>query len=468
MRLAAGGLASRCCRILDQRFAKVYGARVLALVGVGDNGGDTLYAGAAMAARGAAVTAVLLDNARVHEGGALALRHAGGRLVDATEFDPGRFGGAEMVLDGIVGIGGRGGLRPAAERLVRGIATLRAADGVRPVVVAVDVPSGVEVDTGALPGPAVSADVTVTFGALKPCLVVGPAAANAGLVDLVDIGLGPHLRGAPALRVPDGRDVAALLPVPDAADDKYTRGVVGVVAGSQPYQGAAVLAVGGAVAGPAGMVRYAGPAADAVRRSYPNVVTSDGVLEAGRVQAWVCGPGLGQDERAAAQLRGVLAAPVPACVDADGISLLRDGSMAGLLRGRAAPLVLTPHDREFAKLAGYAPGPDRVESALALAAKVNAVILLKGDRTVVATPSGLATVNPTGTAALATAGSGDVLSGLIGSLLAAGVPAADAAVAAAYLHGLAGRLAAADGPVSAGDIAAALRTAVHSTLCGGA
>jgi hydroxyethylthiazole kinase-like uncharacterized protein yjeF len=137
-----------------------------------------------------------------------------------------------------------------------------------------------------------------------------------------------------------------------------------------------------------------------------------------------------------------------------------DGSLGPVLRERRAPLVLTPHDREFARLAGEDPGPDRVESALQLAARTNAVVLLKGDRTIVATPDGRAFANPTGTPALATAGTGDVLGGLLGALLAAGLPTERAAVAAAYVHGLAGRIGAEAGPPSAADVATALRAAV--------
>jgi hydroxyethylthiazole kinase-like uncharacterized protein yjeF len=178
------------------------------------------------------------------------------------------------------------------------------------------------------------------------------------------------------------------------------------------------------------------------------------------VQAWVCGSGLGTGEGATAELRAVLAAPVPVVLDADGLTLLVDGKMADQLRKREAPIVVTPHDREYARLCGEEPGADRVAAALRLAAWMNAVVLLKGDRTVIGTPDGRAYVNPTGTSALATGGTGDVLAGLLGSLLAAGVPADGAAATAAYLHGLAGREAARGGPVTAPDVAAALRPVV--------
>jgi hydroxyethylthiazole kinase-like uncharacterized protein yjeF len=456
MQRAAAGLARRCALLLTDS-GGVYGSRVLLLVGSGDNGADTLFAGAALARRGAAVTALLLRPDRVHLAALAALRAAGGTTV--TDL-PVR---ADLVLDGIVGIGAEGGLRPPAEQLVARLAGLRARTGGRPAVVAVDVPSGVAVDTGHVPGAAVTADVTVTFGCLKPALVVGPAAALAGQVELVDIGIGSALRADPALRVPDDADVASWWPRLGPASEKYTRGVVGVATGSVMYPGAAVLSTSGALAGPTGMVRYAGTADREVLRQHPSVVAVRKVADAGRVQAWVCGSGLGTDEEARTELRTVLAAPVPAVLDADALTLLVDGRHATDLR-RDAPLVITPHDREFARLAGEAPGADRVAAALKLASWINAVVLLKGDRTIVATPAGAAWVNPTGSPALSTGGTGDVLAGLLGSLLAAGLTAEHAAVAAAYVHGLAGRRAAADGPVTAPDVANALRGVLAGLL----
>ncbi|MEU2613618.1 NAD(P)H-hydrate dehydratase [Micromonospora sp. NPDC007271] len=456
MQRAAAGLARRCALLLADR-GGVYGARVLLLVGSGDNGGDALYAGAHLARRGAAVSALLLTPGRAHAEGLAALRAAGGRVVDRPPTL------VDLVLDGIVGIGGTGGLRETAEQLAASLAARSGRDGTRATVVAVDVPSGVAVDTGHVPLTAagrpcaVRADVTVAFGALKPALVVGPAAALAGHVELVDIGLGPWLRGTPALRVTEWSDVADWWPRLGPSAEKYGRGVVGVATGSATYPGAAVLSVGGALAGPTGMIRYAGGARAEVLHQHPSVIATGRVADAGRVQAWVCGSGLGTGEEAAAELRAVLAAPVPVVLDADALTLLVDGAMADLLRKRDAPIVVTPHDREYARLCGENPGTDRVGSALRLAAWMNAVVLLKGDRTIIGTPDGRAYVNPTGTAVLATGGTGDVLAGLLGSLLAAGLPAERAAAAAAYLHGLAGREAARGGPVTAPDVATALR-----------
>jgi hydroxyethylthiazole kinase-like uncharacterized protein yjeF len=464
MQRAAAGLATRCAGLLADGRGGVYGARVVLLAGSGDNGGDALYAGARLARRGASVTAVLLAPDRAHRGGLAALRAAGGRVVtagSAGRAGPDVVGGADLVVDGIVGIGARGGLRDGAREVVRAVRA-----GGAPVV-AVDVPSGIEVDTGAVPeeddpDATVRADVTVTFGAYKPGLLVGAAVGRAGLVELVDIGLRPHLTAVPALRVPDAVDVAGWWPVPGADDDKYTRGVVGVATGSERYTGAAVLSVGAALAGPTGFVRYAGHAAEHVRLRWPAAVITDRVGDAGRVQSWVAGSGLGTDARAKQELRAVLAADVPTCVDADGLTMLSDGP-EGWLANRTAPVVLTPHDREYARLAGGPPGPDRIAAARALAAKLGVVVLLKGDRTVVAAPGdGPVYVNPTGTPALATAGTGDVLAGLLGAALGAGIPAPEAAAAAAFVHGLAGRRAAAQGPVSAHEVLGALRGAIRS------
>lgn len=420
MQRAAAGLAAACADLMG----RVYGRRVVLLVGSGDNGGDALYAGARLARRGAGVTAVPLSPARTHAGGLSALRRAGGRTV-APEDAAGPIRRADLVLDGIVGIGGRGGLREDAARLAA------LADGSRAAVVAVDLPSGVEADTGEVRGAAVRADLTVTFGTHKPGLLVDPAREYAGSVRLVDIGL--DLPGEPALEALQHADVARLLPVPGAESDKYRRGVVGIAAGSARYPGAAVLAVAGALRGGAGAVRYVGPAGHAVLARYPETLVSDqGPERAGRVQAWVVGPGAGDDAGTVAQ---VLAADVPVLIDADGLRL----ADVAAVRGRTAPTLMTPHAGEAAALLGVSREEveaGRLAAVRELATRYGSAVLLKGSTTVVAGAGGGGTVrvNPTGTAWLATAGSGDVLSGLAGSLLAAGLSAVDAGSAGAYLH----------------------------------
>ncbi|MHC0431662.1 NAD(P)H-hydrate dehydratase [Streptomyces sp. O3] len=459
MRRAAAGLAAACAELLG----RVYGSRVALLVGSGDNGGDALYAGARLARRGAGVTAVLLAPERTHGGGLAALRAAGGGVVSAAAAVAGEvLGRADLVVDGIVGIGGRGGLRPDAARLAALAAESRA------TVVAVDLPSGVEADTGEVRGAAVRADATVTFGAYKPGLLVDPARTYAGAVRLVDIGL--SLPGAPDAEALQYADVAALLPEPGAASDKYRRGVVGIAAGSARYPGAGVLAVAGAVRGGAGAVRFVGPGAvgDAVLARYPEALVSSGPpSKAGRVQAWVVGPGLGDD---ASRLGDVLESDVPVLIDADGLRHADPAAVRarGARGARGVPTVLTPHAGEAAALLGVAR--DEVEGARwwavrELAGVYGATVLLKGATTLVAGADGgrrcSVRVNPTGTPWLATAGSGDVLSGLAGSLLAAGLGAGDAASVAAYLHGLAARFAAGGAgaggaPVGALEVAEAI------------
>ena len=443
MARAATGLAVECAQLLG----RVYGARVAILVGAGNNGGDALYAGAQLAHRGAQVTAVLLEPDRAHAGGLAALRRAGGRTA-AAEADA--VTGADLVLDGIVGIGGRGGLRGAAIELAQ------AADGLR--TVAVDVPSGVDARTGEVGESSIRADVTVTFGALKTGLVVGRGVERAGEVRLVDIGLGATLP-EPSARVLEARDVADLLAAPGPEDDKYTRGVVGVIAGSSDYPGAGVLCTGSAICGGAGFVRYAGSAPDAIRARYPEVVVHEGARPSElRVQSWTVGPGIGTDDAARDLLADVLGTDVPVIADADAVTVL--GKHPELLRGRNAATVLTPHDREFARIAD-GPSADRLASARAAAAELGAVVLLKGNATIVAAPDGSAWINPTGTPWLGTAGSGDVLSGLIGSLLATGLDAPLAAAGGAYVHGVAGQLAAADGPPSSYDVLQSVRAALR-------
>ncbi|MBW3705257.1 bifunctional ADP-dependent NAD(P)H-hydrate dehydratase/NAD(P)H-hydrate epimerase [Streptomyces griseus] len=456
MRRAAAGLVVACGDLL-RRNGRVYGSRVLLLVGSGDNGGDALYAGARLARRGAGVRALLLAPDRAHPGGLAALLAAGGQVVDG----PDGLGVLDLVVDGITGIGGRGGLREDATGLLHTVTRDRTP------VLSVDLPSGVEADTGEVHGDAVRADATVTFGTYKPGLLIDPAAEHAGALRLVDIGLGPELPEPPDLEALQYADVAALLPAPGPESDKYRRGVVGVVAGSERYPGAAVLAVAGALHGGAGAVRYVGPGADAVIARYPEALVHAGPpSEAGRVQAWVVGPGLGDGRGAEAAVADVLAADVPVLVDADGLRLLD----AETVRTRTAPTVLTPHAGEAAALLGTAREEveaGRLAAVRELAARYRATVLLKGSTTLVAeardTP---VRVNPTGTSWLATAGSGDVLSGLTGSLLAAGLAPRDAASVGAYLHGLAARHGSDGAPVSAQDVAEGIRAAWRDVRAG--
>jgi ADP-dependent NAD(P)H-hydrate dehydratase / NAD(P)H-hydrate epimerase len=433
MQRAAAGLATAVLDFLG----RAYGARVLLLVGSGDNGGDALFAGALLARRGVAVRALLLDPGRVHQAGLSALRAAGAVVVP----DVRAAGRPDVVVDGIVGIGGRAGLRPHAAEVVAALADVP--------VVAVDVPSGVDVDTGRIEGPHVRADVTVTFGTHKIAHLVDPAALACGSVHLVDLGLTLPAAEVTALQP---ADVAALLPRPDALAHKYTRGVVGVRAGSKEYGGAAVLCVAGASCGLAGMVRYDGAAADLVRAAHPEVVVGDG-----RVQAWVVGSGGGADAEDA--LRRSLEDGVPVVVDADGL--------AHVTGPVDVPTLLTPHAGELARMLRVereAVEGARLEHARAAAERFAAVVLLKGRHTLVAAPDGRVRVNTTGTPWLASAGAGDVLAGLCGALLAAGLDPLDAGAVGAWLHGAAGTRAADGGPLTAPAVARAIPEAVTALV----
>ncbi len=439
---AAYGLAGVVADELRARTGGVVGREVTLLVGSGDNGGDALFAGAHLRRRGVAVTAVLLAPDRVHRRGLVALRGAGGRIAD----DPGR---PDLVVDGIVGISGRGPLRPRAADLV---ANLDAP------IVAADLPSGVDPDTGATSGPHVRAAVTVTFGAYKP--VHALAAPLCGRTVLVPIDL---RLPAPDLAALDPAEIAGRWPVPEPTDDKYTQGVTGIVAGSARYPGAAVLCMGAAVAATSGMVRYAGSAAAQVLARWPEVVATDTLADAGRVQAWVVGPGAGTDGAARDRLAEILATDLPVLVDADGLTVLAEHP--DLLGGRIAPTLLTPHAGEFARLTGAEVGRDRVAAVRRFAADRGVTVLLKGRATLIAAPDEPPVlVNEAGNSWAATAGAGDVLSGIIGALLAAGLPVPLAAAAGARAHALAAALAADGAPTSASPLLANVRPAIRALL----
>ncbi len=463
MRRAAYGLATAIAAELRHRTGAVAGRHVCAVVGSGDNGGDALWSATFLRRRGAAASAVLLSPDHTHPAALAAFRAAGGRVVPAVAPS------TDLVIDGVVGISGTGPLRPAAA------AVFAAVDAAGIPVVAVDIPSGIDVHTGAITGPAVRAALTVTFGGLKPV----HALADCGRVELVDIGL--DLPSTDLLGF-EADDVKARWPKPGARDDKYSQGVTGILAGSSTYPGAAILCTGAAVATTSGMKRYAGSAAAEVVSHWPEVVAAPSPQAAGRVQAWVVGPGLGTDENGLAALTFALSTDLPVIVDADALTIL--SAHPHLVTDRQAPTVLTPHAGEFARLAGAAlpatlssgaaPGEDRVAATRRLADALGATVLLKGNVTVIADPTGRSRgsaasgpvyLNPAGGAWAATAGSGDVLSGMIGALLASGLPPIEAAAAAAFVHARAANASAADPgpapvPTSASRILAHIRQAV--------
>lgn len=438
MQRAARGLADA----LDDVPA---GDVVVVLVGPGNNGGDALFAATHLLDRGVRVDLALLDPDAVHAEGLEAARAAGAQRVDGP-------GAQRWCLDALFGIGARAGLEGRAADWARWTQEKSAH------VVAVDVPSGVDVDTGAAPGVHVRADRTVTFGTYKVCSLVGPAADAGGgePPHLVDIGLGPHLPSAAVEALVTGDGELLRRHAPGGDSHKYARGVVGVSAGSDAYAGAAHLCVAGAQSGLAGMLRFVGSDALAARvvDRAPEVVHGRG-----RVQAWVVGPGAGDDVDA--QLAACLEDGVPVVVDA--------GALEHLPEPVGVPALLTPHAGELARMLDVERDvveADPLRHAQAAAQRWDATVLLKGARTVVVRPDGTTAVNLSGAPWLGTAGSGDVLAGFAGSLLAGGLDPFDAGRLAAFLHGAAAVRANPGGPVTASQVAAALPATVAAFLDG--
>lgn len=431
-------LMQRAARGLADALADVpAGDLVLVLVGPGNNGGDALFAAAHLLDRGVRIDLCLLDESKAHAEGLAAARAAGARTVEAPSAQ-------RWVVDGVFGIGARAGLDGRAAEWVDWVCRTR------PHVVAVDVPSGVDVDTGTRPGVVMPADRVVTFGTRKTASFFGP------LPTLVDIGLGPHLPepAVESIQVGDGHLLADHLG--PTSGHKYSRGVLGVIAGSDEFAGAAHLCIAGAQAGPVGMIRFEGSerVSGRVVDRAPEVVASTG-----QVQAWVVGPGT--DDGVGRQLQLALGDDVPVVVDATALSHLPARF--------AVPALLTPHAGELARMLEVERQDveaDPLGHATRAAERWGATVLLKGQRTVVVRPDGRVRVNLSGTPWLGTAGSGDVLAGFAGSLLAAGLDPFDAGSLAAFLHGAAGVHANPGGPVVASDVAAVLPRVVADFLAG--
>ena len=467
MRRAAWGLAQHVIAALRRR-GPVAGSTVAALVGSGNNGADALWALSFLRRRGVHTVAVPMSRSRaLHDDGHAALLAAGGQVGEQVP------SGATVVIDGILGTGARGGLD-----LPEGLALPEGA-----TVVACDVPSGVDADTGQVLGEVIPAEVTVTFGAVKTGLLLGAGAQAAGRVELVEIGLGPHL-GAPDLVSAQETELRAVFAPPRWDDHKYSRGVLGVAAGSEQYPGAAVLVCRSALNCGLGMVRLAAP--EGVRQlvlgAAPEVVAQDQV--GGKATAWVCGPGLGEDRSARNRLAAVVEQAVeralPVVLDASALSLV---SLAQVRRLRAAGavVVMTPHRGELVALAhrlgaqaGLESGSvgewesgleaDPVRATRELAQALDVVLVAKGPSTLILDPQGTAWAQNEGGAELATGGTGDCLAGVVGAALARGegrgcAEQAGVRVAAAVrLHGLAGARAAMDGPFGASALPDQIRS----------
>ncbi|MEM9516703.1 MAG: NAD(P)H-hydrate dehydratase [Actinomycetota bacterium] len=385
-----------------------YGRRVVVLAGRGNNGADGLVAGDRLAARGVQVRTFALD----------AL--------------PARLPACDLVIDAVFGTG---------YRVDGGRAPFSAPEAGEAAVLAVDIPSGVDALTGAASPGAYVADRTVTFQALKPGQLIGSGARHCGELAVVDIGL--DVTGADTHLV-ERRDVDRWWPRrrPDA--HKWV-GATRIVAGSHGMLGAARLSAAAAARAGSGLVSLSSPGADPDARSEiiqhelpPAGWAADVLTDIERFAALVCGPGLGLGTENATSIRELAAAaPIPLVLDGDGLSAVADD--LSVVADRAAPTVLTPHDGEYRRLCGAPPEADRVAAARALAERADAVVLLKGPTTVVAEPTGRVLLVDHGDERLATAGSGDVLTGIIAAAVAGGCPPLEAAAAGAWVHAEAAR-----------------------------
>ena len=450
----AGRAVARAAR---ERAGGAYGRRAVVVCGKGNNGGDGLVAARHLGRAGVRTTVMLLEDPeelrepaatnarRLAEVGGIRVRTFDERAL-ARELAR-----ADTAVDAIFGTGFRG---IPEDEWAAAIAALNDADA---PVVAVDIPSGVNGATGVVEGDAVRAALTVTFGAPKLGTVLMPGAELAGVLRIVDIGFPDDLVRAHAW-LTEPTDVAAWLPRRDADTHKRASGVLVVVAGSRGMTGAARLIAEAAGRMGTGLVTVASPegstpqiqAGLAEATFLPLPETAEGTVASDAIapllerlegaDALAIGPGMTTQAQTVAFVREVVArSPVPLVLDADGLNAFT-GDGAALAR-READAVLTPHVGEFTRLTGVKGrdlDADRPTHVRALAAQTGAVALLKGSRTLIAEPGGRLLVNATGSASLATAGTGDVLTGMIGGLLARGVAPADAAAAAAYLHGLAG------------------------------
>lgn len=457
-----GGVTLRCLMdragsaVAEEVLAAVGAGRVVVLAGGGNNGGDGWVAARLLHESGRdTIVYSIVEPASLPEparAAAAAANAAGVRwaLADPAAVTP-AIREAQVVVDALLGVGAQGAPREPYATLIASITSARG------LVVAVDVPSGIDADTGAIPGPVVRADVTVTFIAPKLGCLLQPGAANVGELVVADIGVdavGSALAGAPEVWSAD--DYASRIRLPRWDDTKATRGRVLIVGGAPGMTGAVCLAAAGAQRMGAGHVTIAVPEpslrAVEVMLTTPVKIalpaTSDGalspdaleaVLEAAtRADAVVLGPGLGRAPSTRAVALGLVERlGLPLVMDADALHALGDG--LALIADRTAPTVITPHAGEAARLLALPDPPapdDRLSVARALAVgSVTAV--LKGPATLVAQEERLA-VNPTGGPGLASLGTGDVLAGMIGALLAAHLSPFDAAVVGTYVHGAAG------------------------------
>ena len=424
MQRASFSIAVRTAQLLRESTGGIVGGRVLLLVGSGDNGGDALYAGSYLCKRGVDVRAVLVASTS-HASAMTAFRQAGGEFIPAGEIST---FSADIVLDGIVGTGLQGALNSELNSIVQWV------NEQSDFVIAIDIPSGVLANTGEVLGMAVQADVTLTIGALKVGLLTGSGSALVGILDLIDIGV-IYPSSKAIAHVLDFDDVFSWYPTPQHNSYKYSRGVVGLEVGSEQYPGAALLAVGGALTSGAGMVRISSDVASEVINHYPEVVFG---LEDEHITAYAIGSGgAGTSEKLANLLRH----KQPVVMDAYALHFLDDPYIKQLISDRnneSLMTIVTPHEGEASRL-GFS-GSTRLDIAQQIARELQVTVVLKGPGTLIADPQGVIFIDVYGTSVLATAGTGDVLTGLIaGTLSCQPNPTTEVVAAAVALHGLAGR-----------------------------
>ncbi|MGE7467888.1 NAD(P)H-hydrate dehydratase [Bosea sp. NPDC003192] len=427
------------------------GQRVLVLCGPGNNGGDGFVAARLLAERGCRVTLALVGEPAALKGDAALAAESWTGTIEAIEgVEPARH---DIVIDALFGAGLT---RPLSGELATLTERVNAAGR---TVIAVDVPSGVHGDTGLTDGPAIRADETVTFFRLKPGHLLYPGRALCSVVTLADIGIRPEIVFAPGRIEPlVFRNAPTLwrarLPDHAAGVHKYSRGAVAVAAGGLSGVGAprlgarAALRIGAGLATiicrPEALAAHAGRGPDALMQAAAaDAPAFEAALSARKLDALLIGPALGLDAEACSWVEVALRGEAPCVFDADALTHIgAQPSFADLPRQRTTPSVLTPHEGEFRRVFGEAQGFEHERGKLArvrqAARLTGAVVVLKGPDTVVAAPDGRAAINDTGSPALATAGSGDVLGGIVAGLLAQKMPAFEAACAAVWLHGRAG------------------------------
>lgn len=459
MERASRRLGESVVRMLANRTRTAFGKHAVLLVGKGNNGGDTLFAGAYMRSQGVSVTAVLMED-RCHEEGRRALEAAGGTVlrVDGSESDAAKERavdlavGADVIIDGILGTGGRGALRGAARDIVEDIVsrlgwTRRSnGEGCSPLVMACDAPSGMDATTGEVFGPVLPADVTVSFIGAKSGLVATPHRGLVGRVVDVPLGLDEDLPESTVRALYDN-DFSSVWPLPYEGDHKYTRGVLGTVVGSDEFPGAGLMCIRAALNSGTGMVRYTGgdSFAGLVGISCPEAVRTPSV-GAHRVQAWAVGSGAtGRDREP--DIREAIDSGLPLVADAAALDVLARDAAEG--RPADPRVVMTPHAGELAQCLEWFvrlnqrgaralqeaanasdlqdgrfpdqgfPTREEIEEAPLVWARaaqkvLGGTVLLKGPTTIVAGPT-LSWAHSGNSPWLSTAGSGDTLTGILGA-----------------------------------------------------